>query len=52
MIDDLPKLAAHFDMTFDLGHIDAIATTEAKPDPVAFHLRSELVRLSLFEGFR
>ena len=51
VIDDLPKLAAHFDMAFDLGHLDAIATTEAKPDPVAFHLRSELVRLSLFEGF-
>jgi hypothetical protein len=51
VIDDLPKLAAHFDMTFDLGNIDAIATTEARPDPVAFHLRSELVRLSLFEGF-
>ena len=51
VVDDLPKLAAHFDMAFDLGHLDAIATTEATPDPVAFHLRSELVRLSLFEGF-
>jgi superfamily II DNA or RNA helicase len=50
-VDDLPKLAAHFAMTFDFGDVAAIATTEARPDPVAFHLRSELVRLSLFEGF-
>jgi superfamily II DNA or RNA helicase len=50
-VDDLPKLAAHFDMAFALGDLGAITTTEVKPDPVAFHLRSELVRLSLFEGF-
>ncbi|MFL5254329.1 MAG: DEAD/DEAH box helicase [Rhodopila sp.] len=50
-IDDLPKLEAHFNMAFDLAKVDAIATTEARPDPAAFHLRSELVRLSLFEGF-
>ncbi len=51
VVADLPKLEAHFDMAFELGNIDAIATREARPDPAAFQLRSELVRLSLFEGF-
>lgn len=50
-VADLPKLEAHFDMAYDLANVDAIATTEPRPDPAAFHLRSELVRLSLFEGF-
>ncbi|MBV9777360.1 MAG: DEAD/DEAH box helicase family protein, partial [Acetobacteraceae bacterium] len=51
VLTGLPKLEAHFDMAFDLANIDAIATTEARPDPAAFQLRGELVRLSLFEGF-
>jgi superfamily II DNA or RNA helicase len=50
-VADLPKLEAHFDMAYDLANVDAIATIEPRPDPAAFHLRSELVRLSLFEGF-
>jgi superfamily II DNA or RNA helicase len=50
-IDDLPKLEARFDLAFDLGDLSRMRATEARPDPVAFHLRSELVRLSLFEGF-
>jgi superfamily II DNA or RNA helicase len=48
---DLPKLEAHFDMAYDLANVDRIATIESRSDPAAFHLRSELVRLSLFEGF-
>jgi len=50
-VDDLPKLEAHFNMTFELGNLVAIAASEARPDPAAFRLRSELVHLSLFEGF-
>ena len=38
-------------MTFDIAKVAAIEITGARPDPVAFRLRGELVRLSLFEGF-
>ncbi len=50
-VEDLPKLEARFDMVFDMANFDAIATASDDPDQAAFHLRSELVRLSLFEGF-
>ncbi len=53
LVADLPRLEARFDMTFALTNADAIETTgaDANPDPVAFRLRGELARLSLFEGF-
>ena len=50
-VGQLPKLEARFNMVFDLANLDAIATAELDPDPAAFYLRRELVRLSLFEGF-
>ena len=52
-VPDLPRLEARFDMTFELANADAIQITgdDADPDTIPFHLRGELVRLSLFEGF-
>ncbi len=52
-IADLPRLAARFDMSFELANADAIETAgaEAGADPDSFRLRGELVRLGLFEGF-
>ena len=52
-IGDLPKLEARFDMSFALTNAAAIevGSPDAPSDLTAFHLRSELVRLSLFEGF-
>jgi superfamily II DNA or RNA helicase len=50
-IDDLPKLQARFDRSFELSDPGAIEIAGAEPDPIAFRLRGELVRLSLFEGF-
>lgn len=52
-VADLPRLEARFDMTFELTNTDAIeiAAVAANLDPAPFHLRGELVRLSLFEGF-
>lgn len=52
-IADLPRLEARFDIAFELANPDAIdiAGAEADPDPDPFHLRGELVRLSLFGGF-
>ena len=51
IIPDLPKLEARLDMTFEITDPDAIAIAGGEADPVAFRLRGELVRLSLFEGF-
>lgn len=50
-ISDLPKLEARFDMAFKIANADAIEIGSGETDPVAFRLRGELVRLSLFEGF-
>jgi superfamily II DNA or RNA helicase len=50
-VSGLSKLEARFDMTFEITNADAIEVDGTAPDPVAFRLRSELVRLSLFEGF-
>jgi superfamily II DNA or RNA helicase len=56
-VPDLLGLEPRFDMTFDLANADAIeiagpdASSGAIPDPAAFRLRAELMRLSLFEGF-
>ena len=47
----LSKLEARFDLAFEITNADAIEVDGTAPDPVAFRLRSELVRLSLFEGF-
>jgi superfamily II DNA or RNA helicase len=53
VIADLPRLAARFDMTCELADPDLIELTGPDPvgNPAAFRLRSELIRLSLFEGF-
>ncbi len=52
-VPDLPRLEARFDMSFELTNADAIeiADSNSTADPDHFRLRSELVRLSLFEGF-
>jgi superfamily II DNA or RNA helicase len=47
----LPKLEARFDIVFEIANSDAIQIGGTDPDSVAFRLRGELVRLSLFEGF-
>jgi len=51
MLPDLPKLEARFDMAFEIANPDAIEIGGTEPNPVAFRLRGELTRLSLFEGF-
>ena len=48
---DLPRLEARLDIAFELANPDAIEIAGTEADPIAFRLRSELVRLSLFEGF-
>ncbi len=50
-LPDLPKLEARFDMAFEIANPDAIEIDGTEPNPVAFRLRGELTRLSLFEGF-
>jgi superfamily II DNA or RNA helicase len=50
-VSDLPRLEARFDLAFEVANPDAIEIDGTEPNPVAFRLRSELVRLSLFEGF-
>jgi superfamily II DNA or RNA helicase len=50
-VSDLPKLEARFDIAFDIANPAAIEIGGADPQPAAFRLRGELVRLSLFEGF-
>jgi len=56
-VPELPRLEPRFDRAFELANADAIeiagpdASLDANPDPAAFRLRAELVRLSLFEGF-
>jgi superfamily II DNA or RNA helicase len=47
----LPKLEARFDMAFEIANPEAIEISGSQADPASFQLRSELVRLSLFEGF-
>jgi superfamily II DNA or RNA helicase len=51
VIPDLPRLNARFDMTFEIPDPDALQIAGSDPDPIPFRLRSELVRLSLFEEF-
>jgi superfamily II DNA or RNA helicase len=51
LIASLPKLEARFDMAFEIANPDAIQIGGEEPGQVAFRLRGELVRLSLFEGF-
>ena len=51
VIADLPKLEARFNIEFELANADAIAFDGTGFDPLAFHLRGELVHLGLFEGF-
>jgi superfamily II DNA or RNA helicase len=53
VVADLPRLEARFDIAFELANPDAIdiSGSDADPDPTAFALRGELVRLSLLEGF-
>ena len=51
VVADLPKLKARFDIDLELGNAEDIAFDGPVSDPMAFHLRSEMVRLSLFEGF-
>jgi superfamily II DNA or RNA helicase len=50
-LPDLTRLEARFDITFEIANPDGIAIAGADPDPIPFRLRSELVRLSLFEEF-
>jgi superfamily II DNA or RNA helicase len=50
-IAGLPKLEARFDMAFEIANPEAIEIGGGEPEAVAFRLRGELVRLSLFEGF-
>ena len=52
-VADLARLEARFEIAFELVNPDAIDIVgiDADPDPTAFLLRGELVRLSLFEGF-
>ena len=51
MVADLPRLEARLDIAFELANPDAIDIASTEADPMAFRLRGELVRLSLFEGF-
>jgi len=53
VVADLPRLEARIDIAFELANPDAIdiSGSDADPDPTAFALRGELVRLSLLEGF-
>jgi superfamily II DNA or RNA helicase len=51
VIADLPRLEARLDIAFELANPDAIEMAGTEGDPMAFRLRGELVRLSLFEGF-
>ena len=51
MVADLPRLEARLDIAFELANPDAIEIAGTEADPMAFRLRGELVRLSLFEGF-
>ena len=50
-VADLPRLEARLDIAFELANPDAIEMAGTEADPMAFRLRGELVRLSLFEGF-
>jgi len=51
VVADLPRLEARLNIAFELANPDAIEISGTEADPIAFRLRSELVRLSLFEGF-
>jgi superfamily II DNA or RNA helicase len=51
VVADLPRLEARLDIAIELANPDAIDIAGAEADPMAFRLRGELVRLSLFEGF-
>ena len=51
VVADLPRLEARLDIAFELANPDAIDIASTEADPMAFRLRGELVRLSLFEGF-
>jgi superfamily II DNA or RNA helicase len=50
-VPDLPRQAASFDMQIEIANPQAIVLDGAETHPGWFRLRSELIRLSLFEGF-
>jgi superfamily II DNA or RNA helicase len=51
-VSDLPRQDARFSLSFEVANPDTIEIDAgANADPVAFRLRGELVRLSLFQGF-
>jgi superfamily II DNA or RNA helicase len=52
-VADLPRLQARFDMSCELADRELIALDgeDCAESHAAFRLRSELIRLSLFEGF-
>ena len=51
VVADLPRLEARLDIAIELANPEAIEMAGTETDPMAFRLRGELVRLSLFEGF-
>jgi superfamily II DNA or RNA helicase len=50
-VPDLPRQDASFNMKVEIANPQAIVLDGADTDPGWFRLRSELIRLSLFEGF-
>jgi superfamily II DNA or RNA helicase len=50
-VADLPRLEACFDVQFRIANLEAIRLEGDAADAEWFRLRSELVRLSLLEGF-
>ncbi len=50
-VPDLPRLDANFDMQVEIANPQTIELDGAATDTGWFRLRSELIRLSLFEGF-
>jgi superfamily II DNA or RNA helicase len=50
-VPDLPRQDASFNMEVEIANPQAIVLDGADTDPGWFRLRSELIRLSLFEGF-
>jgi hypothetical protein len=50
-VPDLPRQAASFNMQIEIANPQAIVLNGAETNANWFRLRSELIRLSLFEGF-
>ncbi len=50
-VPDLPRLDASFNVQVEIANPQAIVLDGAATDTGWFRLRSELIRLSLFEGF-